>query len=97
MVGELDKESKKKIVHIIREYMHVRWFWNGRYKVAGTLNPLSGKVTVSKGSVKVHTTMDISGEIGVGDGIRIDSEEFVVKAIDTEAPAADNTPKDVLV
>jgi hypothetical protein len=51
------------------------------YKAFGTLNALSGTVSVTRGSTYVATTMDLTGEVVVGDGIRIDATEATVTAV----------------
>eukprot|EP00941_MAST-03F_sp_MAST-3F-sp1_P000201 g201.t1 len=60
------------------------------YKSFGTLNPLSGFVSVTKGSTFVATTMDLSGEIVVGDHLRIDDTTVVVAVVNPPNP---NAPK----
>jgi len=52
------------------------------YKVAGTLNPLSGKVDVVKSSRIVQTTMDLTAELIPGDTVQISNFDTVVTAVD---------------
>jgi len=54
------------------------------YKVAGTLNPLSGTCSVVKSSATVYTTMDLRGELLAGDTVQIDQFEGVVDTVESD-------------
>lgn len=51
------------------------------YKVTGTEQMLSGTLEVVHGSTVLATSMDLTGEIGVGDGVRIGNVDMTVANI----------------
>lgn len=51
------------------------------YKIAGTMNPLSGTVSVTKGSADVVSTMDLRGELIPGDTVQIENFDGVVEDV----------------